>query len=179
MKTNKFVVPIIASILILFSCKTESVNLPNLPAKDKKGNVQVLITTPSQNEKLVEFDEVTKLFIETEKNYSLNNLAHTGYLVGRKNLQKVIVLGESAQIGSLLSTLPIGIARISFETQSVDWHVYADVNTEICGLEDFVLNHYPLKLKLQTKLKMLAENDASKIIWYDEDFLELELNQVL
>lgn len=163
----------------MFSCKTESVNLPNLPAKDKNGNVQVLITTPSQNEKLVEFDEVSKLFIETEKDYSLNNLAHTGYLAGKKNLQKVIVLGENAQIGSLVSALPIGIARISFEAQSIDWQVFADINTGICGFEDFVLNHYPLKLKLQTKLKTLSENDAPKVIWYDEDFLELELNQVL
>jgi len=36
-----------------------------------------------------------------------------------------------------------------------------------------------LKEMLQSKLKLLEADEKSKVIWYDEAFLEFKINQIL
>ena len=179
MKKSKLLFVLISCFFVCISCKEKSVSLSDLPSKDIKGNTQVLVATPSQSEIYIEFDATNERYIETEKSYTLNNLAHTGYLAGKTSLQKVIVLGETAQTGKLVSALPIGLIRFNSEKQTTDWPVFADVNSEICSMEDFLLNHHPLKIALQTKLKINEDEENPKITWFDEAFLEMKIEEVL
>lgn len=153
--------------------------LVDMPAKDKDGFTQILVTTPSQNKNYVNFDFVNQHFIETEQSYILNNIAHTGYLAGKTTSQKVIVLGKTAKTGSIISTRPIGVARFTAKENVSDWHIYAEIDADISCFDDFVLNNFDLKNELQNKLKMLEEIQEPTLIWYDEGFLEFKISQAL
>jgi hypothetical protein len=179
MKKSKLSFFLISCFLLFCSCEEKSLHLTEVPTRDDKGNIHILISTPSENKNFVEFDFVNQRFNSTKKNNSLQNIAHTGYLAGKNTLQQAIVLGQKAKIGSLIKALPIGIVSFGSENQQLDWHIYADVNSEICDLEDLMLNHFQLKEMLQSKLKLLEADEKSKVIWYDEAFLEFKINQIL
>lgn len=180
MKKNKYLIISISVLVIGFiSCQEKRIHIPDISTKDMNGNIQILVSTPSQNKNLIAFDSVSQQFIKTEKKYSLNSIANTGYIAGKKALHQAIVLGETSKTGSIVSTTPIALARLKTEKQTIDWHVYADINSNITNFEDFVLNHRELKNKLQHKFQIPDGTLESKLIWYDEDFLEWKINQAL
>lgn len=177
MKRSNVVVGVFGFVFLFISCAKKP-DLSELPTKTENGFTQILISTPATSKNQIEFDSSKQEFVETNQPNFLNNLAHMGYIAGKENLHQAIVLGDAAQMGSLVAALPIGMIRFGKEEDSKNWLIFADKDRAICDFEDLIHNHFTLKNQLQLALSQLSTN-VQPISWLDETYLELKVNETL
>lgn len=178
MRINKFFSFLLFGFLIVFSCEKKP-SLNELATHTTSGQIQILVSTSSANQKRVELSKANHQLEQTNEPNLLQNLAHFGYIAGKSYLQEVIVIGEPVKKGSLVSTLPIGIIHYKMQNSTKDWLVFATISSEICDLEDLIINHQALKYQLQLKLASGLQEHFSTISWLDETYLELKISEIL
>lgn len=161
-----------------FSCD-EKLNIHQLSTKNKIGETQILISTSLTSKNLFIFNVLNQKIEESSELHLLQNLANIGYITGKKNLQEVIVLGKVIQKDNLISALPIGIVRLVKGEIYKEWYVFATIESEICDLEDLILNHSILKNQLQHQLILGYSNNFTSVSWLDEAYLELKISELL
>jgi hypothetical protein len=168
-------------LLLFFACQEQNVELTKIPAKAKNGLVNVLITTQESDSLISNYNYANQVVVSSNEVNFLQGIASLGLIAGEHKMNKVIVIGNKLthSISNIRKVKPLGVAQINGANEKENWFIFTDQASEINDFDDFMLNYFSKKDKIQEALLRRNKNGRAKVIWYDENFLNSKLNKVL